>query len=318
MSVPAHVVVPGTERHGVTILARQLAHELGAAVVAPDDPGTGPVHLHLTDRLLGRPPGAVAAYVRRLAARRPTTVTLHDVPQPTDGRAFPRRRECYAAIMGAAAGWATSSAAERDTLHRHCRPRSEGAVVHLPVVTRVEPVPVTDGRASIGVFGWVYPGKGHHEALEAAARLDGVRVVALGALAEGHADLGRSLAARAAELGVELELTGWLGDDEVAPRLAAMTVPLVAHGNLSASGSLNSWLAVGRRPLVRDSAYAREMAALRPGTLETYPADATPDDLAARVAARLAEPAAGLVDVRRLAPLLADTAAAYRAWWTGR
>lgn len=316
--IPAHVVVPGTERHGVSILARQLAHDLGAEVVAPDDRGTGPVHLHLTDRLLGGPPGAVAAYVRRLAARRPTTVTLHDVPQPTDGRAFPRRRECYAGVLGAVAGWATSSATERDTLARHCRPRTEGTVVPLPVVPHPVAAPATHGPPSIGVFGWVYPGKGHREALEAAVHLDGVRVVGLGAVADGHADLGRSLAARAAELGVELELTGWLPDDEVAVRLAGVTVPLVAHGNLSASGSLNSWLAAGRRPLVRDSAYAREMAALRPGTVETFPADAGPDDLAARVAARLAEPAAGVVDVRRLAPLLADTAAAYRAWWERR
>ena len=51
---------------------------------------------------------------------------------------------------------------------------------------------------------------------------------------------------------------------DATDRLRRVGVGLVAHANLSASGSLNSWLAAGRRPLVRTSDYAHEMAALRP------------------------------------------------------
>jgi glycosyltransferase involved in cell wall biosynthesis len=291
-------------------------------VRGPGELDDEPVHLHFTDRLLGATPAEAVTVVRALAAGRRTTLTLHDVPQPTDGRSFAARRDCYAGALAVADGWVTSSAAERATVERHCAPAVPGAVVPLPVVPVAAGEDEAEREPAIGVFGWVYPGKGHHEALHAAALLGETPderpcVVALGAVAAGHGDLLRELHATADELGVRLRCTGWLDDAESVRRLRATAVPLVAHGNVSASGSLNSWLAAGRRPLVRSSAYAREMAALRPGTLELYAADATPADLAALVSARLADPDPGAGRVRGadLRPLLADTARAYRAWW---
>ena len=50
-------------------------------------PADGParVHLHVTDHLLGRSPEEALAVVAALAARGPVSLTLHDLPQPSDG-----------------------------------------------------------------------------------------------------------------------------------------------------------------------------------------------------------------------------------------
>ncbi|WP_299055937.1 hypothetical protein [uncultured Nocardioides sp.] len=328
---PAHLLVAGTERHGVTILAAQLAERTGARTVHDhlDLPAGTPLHVHFTDRLLGADPVTAAGTVVAMAARHRLTLTLHDVPQPTDGDAFAERRTAYRRVLQAAAGWVACSETERATVLRHCSPPGSGrggTVIPLPVVD-AEPVParhghgsVPPGEASVAVFGWVYPGKGHREAIQAAALLgdtpeDRPQVVALGALSAGHEDLGTELAALARRLGVRLTITGWLTDAQAAAGLAEATVGLVAHGNVSASGSLHSWLAAGRRPLVRDSPYAREVLALRPDTLELLDTDAGADGLAERLRARLADRASGDLDGPAPGPRLPEVAQAYERWW---
>ncbi|GAA5154194.1 hypothetical protein GCM10023340_37300 [Nocardioides marinquilinus] len=332
MSAPAHLVVAGTARHGVSLLATQLADRLGAPVVDDLDEAAAlpAVHVHLTDTLFGRTPGEAAGVLRRLCGSTRVTLTLHDVPQPTDGDGFARRRACYADVLGTGARWATSSRSERLLVERWCAPGTDGAVVPLPVVevdaapqAAVRPGPVPPGDATIGVLGWVYPGKGHELALAVAARLgtsaaERPRVVALGAVAPGHDDLAEHLRAEADRLGVRLEISGWLDDAALTARAAAVDVPLAGHRNVSASGSINSWLTVGRRPLVRACDYTREMAGLRPGTLELFDAEAEDDpaSLVAQVAARLRWPELGVVaDGALLRPTLDDVAGLYRAWW---
>lgn len=331
---PAHLLVAGTERHGVTILAAQLAEQTGAQTVHDHLalPAGTPLHVHFTDRLLGADAVTAAGTVVAMADRHRLTLTLHDVPQPTDGDSFAERRTAYRRVLQAAAGWVACSETERTTVVRHCSPPDAGrggTVIPLPVVDappaasrslRHAGAPVPPGEASVAVFGWVYPGKGHREALEAAALLgdtprDRPQVVALGALSAGHEDLGDELTALARRLGVRLTITGWLSDAQVATGLAEATVGLVAHGNVSASGSLHSWLAAGRRPLVRDSAYAREVLDLRPGTLELLDAHAGPDELAERLRARLAHPALGDLDEAAPGPRLPEVARAYEEWW---
>jgi hypothetical protein len=91
-----------------------------------------------------------------------------------------------------------------------------------------------------------------------------------------------------------------------------VAVGVTAHRNVSASGSLNSWIAAGRRPLVRDGSYAREMAALRPGTLSLFD-DAT---LVPRLDAALHRPTSTwTAPGADLGPRIGETAAAYRTWW---
>ncbi len=168
----------------------------------------------------------------------------------------------------------------------------------------------------MGVFGFVYPGKGHRQVVRAAAALrrggTAVRVRVLGGAAPGHGDEVEELLRASRERGVPVEVTGRVPEDDVTRALRRVAVPVAAHRNVSASGSVNSWIAAGRRPLVRDGEYAREMAALRPGTITLFD-DAT---LVPRLAAALRRPeTTWIASGTDLGPRLEDTVAAYRAWW---
>jgi glycosyltransferase involved in cell wall biosynthesis len=315
---PSHLVL-GDPRHGVARYAAQLADACGAPVVR--DPGAAapgaPVHLHVTDRLLARTPAAAADEVERLARAVPLTLTLHDVPQPTDGPSFRDRAAAYARMVRAARGWATSSQHEHTLVARWCDPAAAGEVIPLPVMRTPGPGgPRIDAAPVLGVFGFVYPGKGHRQVLRAAAALRRVGVAAsvlvVGEAAHGHADELHDLLRLGEARGVPVEVTGHLADHQVADALRSVAVPVVAHRNVSASGSLNSWLAAGRRPLVRDGVYAREMAALRDGTITLF----RDDTLVDRVADALRRPATTWTspdaDVR---PHLDDVARRYLDWW---
>ena len=172
------------------------------------------------------------------------------------------------------------------------------------------------GVSTLGIAGWFYPGKGHLPALGAALaqrrRGRPLDVLVLGAPSPGHADDAADLTRRAARLGVRLEVTGWLTDDELATAMRTVDVPFVGHRNVSASGSLNSWLVAGRRPLVRRSPYFEEMARLRPGTLRLV----RTGDLAAAVGDALDDPAGTwLGPDAELGHDLDDAARAYRRFW---
>ena len=315
---PLHLVL-GEPAHGVARYAVELADWLDAEVeLDPDRVVAGQdVHLHVTDRLLGPDPGRLLDVVATLSRRCRLTLTLHDVPQPTDGAlAFERRVATYRALVASASGWATNSHHEAALVHRWCRPATPGTVVPLPVIplgqasAAIEP-------GTVGVFGYVYPGKGHRPVLDAIGllRRRGVpaRLVVLGGPARFHAHDLDALCERAEQLGVPTEITGRLPERDVAAALRSVDVPVVGHRNVSASGSLNSWLAAGRRPLVRTGTYAREMAALRPGTVSLF----EHGRLVSALAAALADPArtwleAG-ADVR---PGPAETAEAYAGWWS--
>ena len=318
-TTPLHLLL-GPTTHGVTAYAGQVAAATGATVVR--DPGQlaagAPVHLHVTDRLLSRDPAAAAADVVSLARRVRLTLTLHDVPQPTDGPVFAARAAAYGRMVAACRAWATNSWHEHALVRRWCAPDARGTVIPLPVPhadgAEADDEPVTD--PVVGVFGFVYPGKGHRQVVRAAAALrragTPVRVRVLGDAAPGHADEVDALVRTSPARGVPVEVTGRVPDAELTQVLRRVAVAVVAHRNVSASGSLNSWIAAGRRPLVRDGAYAREMAALRPGTLTLFD-DAT---LVPTLAAALAHPATTWTTPGiDLGPRLAETAAAYGAWW---
>jgi glycosyltransferase involved in cell wall biosynthesis len=285
------------------------------------------VHLHLTDRILGGAPHDAAAVVERLARRVRLTVTLHDVPQPTDGPAFAARAEAYGRIVRASHAWATNSWHEHDLVDRWSASGARGTVIplHVPLPRGHGGLPGPPGRSVVGsvatepvvgVFGFVYPGKGHRQVVRAVAALRRAGTMAsvrvLGDAAPGHADELEALVRTSRERGVPVEVTGRVADDDLVRALRGVTVGVTAHRNVSASASLNSWIAAGRRPLVRDGAYAREMAALRPGTISLFD-DAT---LVPCLDAALRRPTSTwTAPDADLGPRLEDTAAAYRAWW---
>ena len=342
--VPA-LLLTGPPRHGVVRYGRDVAAHVarlapGAAVVEVADPRDlvaaaathGRAHLHVTDRVLGRGPEEAADLVERVAAVTHLTVTLHDVPQPSDGVVnLPRRVSGYALITAAAAGVVVNSTHEALLLAEHDVVPSGRvpAVVPLGSVPDPQgtpaPAPGPRGTSLVAlVAGYVYPGKGHddvvHGVATAAARLRAaghdltdVAVVAIGGPSAGHEDDVDRLRATADALGVELRVTGSLADDAFRAGLRGPGIPVAAHQHLSASRTLLDWGEQGRRPLVVDSRYAREMAALRPGTLALY----EPAALGAELERAWLDPAStALPPGTGLAPTLADVAAAYLAWWS--
>ena len=107
------LVVTDDPQHGVTVLARRVADAVARRtgrdlVVSPSDL-TGPrppasAHLHFTDRLWASSPEEAADRLVDLAGRVALTVTLHDLPQPSDGeRNLVRRGDCYRRVVEAAA-----------------------------------------------------------------------------------------------------------------------------------------------------------------------------------------------------------------------
>lgn len=319
-TVPHHLLV-GPDVHGVTRYAGEVAAATGAPVVrdVSDVVAGASVHVHVTDRLFSRTPADAAEALEALARRVRLTVTLHDVPQPTDGPVFGARAEAYGRIVRASHAWATNSWHEHALVERWSAPGARGSVIPLPIFTgsldahRVHAAP---DEPVLGVFGYVYPGKGHRQVVRAAAALRRSGVLAsvrvLGGAAPGHDDEVDALVTSSRERGVPVEVTGRVPEADVVRVLRQVAVPVAAHRNVSASGSTNSWIAAGRRPLVRDSAYAREMAELRPGTTILF------DDssLVPTLAAALFDPdSTWIAPGTDVGPRLEQTAAAYLAWW---
>lgn len=200
------------------------------------------------------------------------TVSVHDVPQPAEGEdRYARRARGYAALAEQADAVVVNSAHEAAFFD------SDASVIPLPIEDPRPQPPVaarcedvsrqvdgagdTTGDAAVptvGLLGFVYPGKGYERVIEAAPA--GVLVRALGAVATGHDDYAAQLSALAAERGVDFEVSGYVPDSALAAELDAVTVPVCPHRHVSASGSLNTWIAHNRRVVVADGPYMREVA----------------------------------------------------------
>lgn len=311
-TVVPRLLVAGDPAHGVVRCGRELADAVAADTggpVAADRPGAGPHHLQVTDRLWGTSPEEAAARVVALLTRVPGTVTLHDLPQASDGpRNQARRGAAYARIARAARGVAVSSRHEAALLAA-IAPEVVPEVIPLPVRASVPARRPTALRPEVALLGFFYPGKGHAEAIAAAAGT-GLDVVVLGRASPGHEAELQALVADAATSDVRLEVTGWLSDDALLARARAAAVPLVAHRHVSASGSVGTWMSARRRPLVPGGPYWRELAALRPGTVTPYA------DLPAGIARAMADPdSTWLPAGKPPGPGPAEVAAAHLDWW---
>lgn len=318
--LPHPEVHVGTDaQHGVARCARELRDALAAAGGTPGD--SHRVHVHFTDRLHGRTPAAAATWFERLAASRPATVTLHDLPQASDGDGRAARTACYGRVAVAARGVVVNSEHERRLLQEVTDRARAVTVIPLAMPAGGPTTMRPPADADAAVLGFFYPGKGHDAVVRALAELGSVpgrpggprtRLAVLGRASPGHERELDELVVAADRRGVEVEVTGYLTDDELTRWMTRVAVPVVAHEHVSASGSLNSWVAGGRRPLVRDGCYVREMAALRPGTMTTYAAG----ELVTAVARARREPeSTWLGRDAVLAPRVADVAAAYAEWW---
>lgn len=312
-------VVAGPETHGITRHALDLlaCGEADVLRIGPgDDPadrlldlldGSRPdvaLHIHLHDTLLG--PRTVDV-VRGATRHARTTLTLHDLPDPREGaERYARRSLAYAEMWQAATGVVVSSRHEADLL------RATAGMVgltpeDLPPVS-VVPLPLTPPRQValedrrslepvVAVLGYLYPGKGHDQAISVAAHAGLRGVLALGAVSPGHEAEATALADRARGLGLTWEVTGFLPDEELLRRARKVAVPLAWHAHVSASASIGSWLEAGRRPLVADGGWVRELAERCPGTVTVVPDE---EQLQAAVTAAMEDPASTFVapDVR--------------------
>jgi glycosyltransferase involved in cell wall biosynthesis len=123
----------------------------------------------------------------------------------------------------------------------------------------------------VAVLGFLYPGKGLEQVIDAAAdvaaRGRAVDVVNVGGVSPGHDALVDELTLRAQEAGTTFRITGYVPERDLADVLRGVGVPVAAHRHVSASGSINTWIAVSRKPIVLASPYTCELATRLPGAV---------------------------------------------------
>lgn len=270
MSQPTHLVV-GPDGHGVTEYALALAAVADAPAIREEEFSSAPlpagfIHTTFTDHLFGPSPDeAVGSLLTRVGGRA-LSVSFHDIPQPEEGEErFARRAPAYLRLAQACLD--SGGVAVTNSDHEAHFFRSRGvdvSVVRLPI-PRIDssfaPEPGT-----VGVLGFLYPGKGYETLIDDLAGTD-YRLRFLGSVSSGHENWAEGLLRRAADAGLDAEITGWLTDDELAAEMGCIAVPVCAHKHFSASGSLMTWLGAGRHVLATDSDYTREIDAWLPGRI---------------------------------------------------
>lgn len=285
-----HLIV-GPAGHGVTEYALGLARATNAASVIREETfgsaplPEGPIHVTFTDHLFG---DTAETLLARLGDR-PFSVSLHDIPQPEEGKGrYARRAEIYRTLASAADVAVVNSEHEAQFFPADA---PAPAVIRLPIPVIHSPFAPEDG--TVGVLGFLYPGKGHEDLI---AALPEATLRFLGAVSAGHEEWADHLVASARNV----ELTGWLTDDELAREIGRIAVPVCPHRHFSASGSLMTWLGAGRKVLVTDSDYAREIDAWLPGRVTLVEEGGWRDAVEKHVPEQLDPPRYGWAEVADL------------------
>ncbi|HSU35536.1 MAG TPA: glycosyltransferase [Propionibacteriaceae bacterium] len=325
---PVRHLVVGPDQHGVVRHGTEVAEACGDRLVRAETPASiGPdwwaeaeiVHLPYTDRLFGErceeSAEAFAAIVApALAAGVALSVTLHDLPAGDSDREH-RRRAAYRRVIADARGIVVNSGRELELLGAIGHRGRSVRMIPLPVQAQPRVAEIPAGGSDVVVLGFLFPDRGYEQVI--AALPPGIDLVALGRPADGHADLPEQLARHAEAAGHRLQVTGFVPDAELAAALHAAGIPVAPNQRVGGSASIATWIGHGRRPLVPDSSYTRELAARAPGTLTLY--DAT-DPAALRTAIERArdDPQSTWVPAgTKLGPDLAETAIAYARHFAG-
>jgi len=308
----------GPVEHGIPYTAQRIARAAtaqgfaGPVVAEPDSAridllvdrlpaAVRLLHLHVNDWLFtdssADPDRQISALAELLMARRTAfSVTLHDIPQLSDGtKLYARRVNTYRQLVGRAVGMVVSSEHERTLLREALGdPALDVEVIPLPIDPMPEDPPISEPiqhqigpGPTIGIFGYLYPGKGHREVLEELAGIQPpVSVVAIGRPSDRHTDLVGELTGLAEDGGNLFRCTGFVPEGELAGWLRQVTIPLAPHTHVSASGSINAWIAAGRRPLVPAGRYVGELHRRLPGSVWIY----QPGELRAAISAATDQP----------------------------
>lgn len=232
--------------------------------------------------------------------RRPVVATLHDVY--TGGRRRDRwlRPDPWATrILGRwAARLVVHAEEERRRLGRMVRASKVAVVPHFVEHPPPLPDPVEarqqlglQGRRVVTLLGFITERKGHRLLLEALPQLAAdVSVVIAGAPIAGRDFRRRELDTLADALGVtdRVVFTGFVGNEMLARVLAATDVAACPFRDLSASGSLSTWISAGTRIVASDLPAIREYDAISRGAIRRF-APRTPKALAGALTAALAD-----------------------------
>ncbi len=303
------------EQNGFTgpVLHQRDPHRL-AEVVARLPSNVRLVHLQVNDWLftdsVHRADESIASFAALLRAHDVgLSLTLHDLPHGAVSRdLFLRRAGTYLSMMAAAVMVIVSSEHERLLIAEAAvalakcdgatASGEETAAVHvipLPVQERARcPVEIQPGRSGpatppdVVILGFLYPGKGHREVLHAlAGMVPAISVSAIGRPSAGHEDLLPELVDLGFQLGVGFHCTGFVPDAELTAQLDRVSVPIAPAEHVSASASINTWIAAGRRPLLPASRYTQELQDRMPGSVRVY----QPGQLRMSVESALHDPA---------------------------
>lgn len=151
-----------------------------------------------------------------------------------------------------------------------------------------------EGRRVITLLGFITERKGHRLLLEALPLLaPDVSVVIAGAPIAGREFRRKELEKLADELGVtdRVVFTGYVGDEMLARVLGATDVAACPFKDVSASGSLSTWISAGTHIVASDLPAIREYDTLSAGAIHRF-TPRTPTALAAALTDALADAAA--------------------------
>ncbi len=139
-----------------------------------------------------------------------------------------------------------------------------------------------DGFKVITIQGFIYSNKGHQLLIEAMPNLPSdVKVIFAGGVAPNNESFLEYLVKLAEKKGVidRLQVTGYLSKEDLIRYLVASDLAVCPFKILSASGSLSTWISLGRPILASDLPQIAEYNQLEPGAIHTF-APYTSDALA--------------------------------------
>jgi glycosyltransferase involved in cell wall biosynthesis len=241
------------------------------------------VHMQWNRRGWGKGPRSAQRFLDfRRKNRRPLIVSLHDV--------FPREglRERWLAAEVLALRLVGRSAS-RIVVHSE---EEIGRLEGIVPTSRVRVIPHfveerefaltraaareqlgVEGKRVVTLLGFIYGRKGHKILVEAIPALaPDVQVVYAGGPIAHKEKVLQSVERRKMELdlGERLRITGYLSEEDLEAWVAATDLAVLPFKDISASGSLSTWIAAGKPILASDLPGFREYDTRVPGSLSLF------------------------------------------------
>jgi glycosyltransferase involved in cell wall biosynthesis len=206
-----------------------------------------------------------------LALSRPVAV-LHDVYPSRPWRS----RDWWALAICALLSRAVVVHEEHELTTLEPVPRG-GRVFRVPLATEAMSLPprsraraalgVSESAVVLGMVGWIHRRKNCERAIQVLARLpEGAQLWLIGAATPDATSYCEELTKLADDLGVadRLTITGYVSDDELHCRLAAIDLALAPYSAIAASASVSTLIGARRPVVASDLAVTRELHDMAP------------------------------------------------------